>query len=73
MTNSADPDQLASEEPTDLDLHCLQRQVISSTRVNIKIIALAISLDKAPFSTKKVYTFLFLCQNIVWKPLNCLD
>ena len=24
MTNSADPDQLASSEPTDLDLHCLQ-------------------------------------------------
>ena len=33
MTNSADPDQLA----TDLDLHCLQRQGISGfsrTRVN---------------------------------------
>ena len=29
MTNSADPDQLASEKPTDLDLHCLQRQGIS--------------------------------------------
>ena len=28
MTNSAEPDQLASE-PTDLDLHCLQRQGIS--------------------------------------------
>ena len=30
MTNSADPDQLASsEKPTDLDPHCLQRQGIS--------------------------------------------
>ena len=32
MTNSADPDQLASEEtkkPTDLDLHCLLRQGMS--------------------------------------------
>ena len=34
MANSADPDQLASEEanfqkPTDLDLHCLQRHGIS--------------------------------------------
>ena len=36
MANSADPDQLASSEaswllqkPTDLDLHCLQRQGIS--------------------------------------------
>ena len=31
MTNSVDPDQLASEDfkkPTDLDLHCLQRQDI---------------------------------------------
>ena len=36
MTNSADPDQLAS--PTDLDLHCLQRHGIygfSRTRVNV--------------------------------------
>ena len=35
MANSADPDQLASEEakllknPTDLDLHCLLRQGMS--------------------------------------------
>ena len=35
MTNSADPDQLASEiswllkKPTDLDLHCLLRQGMS--------------------------------------------
>ena len=35
MANRADPDQLASEiswllkKPTDLDLHCLQRQDIS--------------------------------------------
>ena len=42
MANSADPDQLASEEqkkPTDLDLHCLQRQDISRfsrTRVNFE-------------------------------------
>ena len=39
MTNSADPDQLASlKKPTDLDLHCLQRQGISGfsmTRVKV--------------------------------------
>ena len=29
MANSADPDQLASVKPTDLDLHCLLRQCIS--------------------------------------------
>ena len=41
MINSVDPDQLASSEakkkPTDLDLHCLQRQGIfefSRTRVD---------------------------------------
>ena len=35
MTNSADPNQLAS--PTDLDLHCLQRQGISGfSRTRVK-------------------------------------
>ena len=41
MANSADPDQLASlQKPTDLDLHCLQRQGISGigrTRVKTHI------------------------------------
>ena len=39
MANSADPDQLASQKPTDLDLHCLQGQGISGfsrTRDKIK-------------------------------------
>ena len=38
MENSVDPDQLASWKPTDLDLHCLQRQCISGfsrTSVNV--------------------------------------
>ena len=37
MTNSADPDLLASQKPNDLDLHCLQRRGLSGfsrTRVN---------------------------------------
>ena len=37
MANSADQNQLASSEATDLDLHCLQKQDISGfrrTRVN---------------------------------------
>ena len=29
MANSADPDQLPSKKPTDLDLHYLQMQAIS--------------------------------------------
>ena len=44
MANSADPDQIASsgmkfQKPTDLDLHCLQKQDISRfsrTRVNCR-------------------------------------
>ena len=39
MTNSAYPEQLASSEvkPTDLDLHCLQRQGISGfSRIRVK-------------------------------------
>ena len=63
MAHSADPDQLASsganlKKPTDLDLHCLQRQGISGfsrTRVNI-------ALDKELFSTQ----LLFLHKNICW-------
>ena len=44
MANSADPDQLASKKPTDLDLHCLQRQGIygfSRTRVKIQSLFLS--------------------------------
>ena len=38
MTNSADPDQSASKKPTDLDLHCLQKQGISMfSRIRVKI------------------------------------
>ena len=38
MTNSADPDQLTSSEPNDLDLHCLQKQGVSGiSRTRIKI------------------------------------
>ena len=37
MTSSAEPDQLASSEPIDLDLHCLQRQGISElSRIRFK-------------------------------------
>ena len=37
MANSADPDQLASKKPTDLDIHCLQGQDISRfSRTRVK-------------------------------------
>ena len=32
MTNSADPDQLALQKPTDLDLHSLQRQDVQQDK-----------------------------------------
>ena len=39
MVDSADPDQLASEEATDLDLHCLQRQGPSEfSRTSVKLL-----------------------------------
>ena len=46
MANSADPDQLASEEANDLDQHFLQRQSISgfSRTIKNKIIFPKISL-----------------------------
>ena len=47
MTNSADPDQ----KPTDLDLHCLQRQGFSRTRVNKK---------------KSLYTHTHIIQNSLY-------
>ena len=38
MANNADPDQLASSEAIDLDLHCLQRQGISGiSRTRAKV------------------------------------
>ena len=37
MANSVHPDQLASKKPTDLDLHCLQRQGIAGfSRARVK-------------------------------------
>ena len=37
VENSVDPDQLASEKPADLDLHCLQRKGISGVSM-LKVI-----------------------------------
>ena len=67
MTNSADPDQLAYSEPTDLDLHCLLRHAMScSAREGIrKNIYLGWSFpDKAPDKRgiRKLF-FLFLHEN----------
>ena len=40
MSNSAGPDQMASSDPTDLDLHCLQRQGISRlSRTRVKMLS----------------------------------
>ena len=45
MTNSAGPNQLASEEPTDLKLHCLQRYGITCfSRTRIKTETLCVLL-----------------------------
>ena len=44
LANNVDPDQLASEEPTDLDLHCLQRQDIWFSRTRVELHLLFIGL-----------------------------
>ena len=57
MANSIDPDQLALK-PTDLDLHCLQRQGISRfsrTRVKISVALQASKLVTCHCSNKTRY------------------
>ena len=43
MANSADPDQWASSEATDLDLHCLLRQGMSCSAREELILKIAIT------------------------------
>ena len=46
MVNSADPDQLASLKPTDLDLHFLQMQGISRfSRIRVKYFPQEIEIE----------------------------
>ena len=72
MTNSADPDQLASfqiswllKKPTDLDLHCFQRQGMScSAREGLinftyKLLLIDSCLKKTKKTQKKT-------TNVVW-------
>ena len=48
MTNSADPDQLASSEAKYLDLHCLQRQGISGfSRIRVNSTLYSKSFDRS--------------------------
>ena len=60
MANSAEPDQLASSEPTDLDLHCLQRQGIYSS-AGQGLIFTALCANSA--DDKLVVFFLFSPEN----------
>ena len=52
MANSADPDQLASKKPTDLDLHCLKRKDISGFGRTRVYTVMHISTTKIIFSSK---------------------
>ena len=54
MTNSADPDQ---QKPTDLDLHCLQRQGISAfsrIRVDCEHVVVVTGVSLAVWSSHKI-------------------
>ena len=71
MANSADPDQLASsswllKKPTDLDLHCLQRQGISGiNRTRVKIVNVFYHPVKAQNLNFSVYIYILYYQFII--------
>ena len=59
MTNSADPDQ----KPTDLDLHCLQRQGISGvSRTRVKV-PIRTAVDNI---LKYIFLYLSFKENKAW-------
>ena len=54
MTNSADPAQLPSSEPTDLDLHCLLRRgVLCSAREGLIVLSAPQNLELIKKKKKK--------------------
>ena len=60
MTNSADPDQLASEA-TDLDLHCLLRQGMTcSARKRLKV-SLSSNVHTIPELTYHTFAVCIFC------------
>ena len=59
MTNSANPDQLASKKSTDLDLHCLQRQGTSGfSRTRVK------TTFEFHFETYRVAVYVINCSSL---------
>ena len=69
MTNSADSDQLASQKPNDLDLHCLLRQAChvqqeKGWNKNMSYLILCITF----FQPKSIdfFFFLFLSENLCY-------
>ena len=79
--NSADTDQLASSEVTDLDLHCLQRQGVSRfsrTRVKIKFYCrewykFLVFLHQINFSSFFLEDFFYICFSVgVCHQISCL-
>ena len=67
MANSADPDQLASQKPTDLDLHCLQRQDISGfSRTRVKA-----PITNAVDDSFIFFFFLFFSEKNINLDISC--
>ena len=62
MANSADPDQLV-QKPTDLDIHCLDRQDISgSSRTRVKdVMKLHRNCYGGVFGDKSRIFFFYFC------------
>ena len=70
MANSADPDQ----KPTDLDLHCLQRQDISGfSRTRVKKLDQQMTYLMA-FMRCFFFLLIFLMKtHVMGSDLNCID
>ena len=66
MANSADPDQLASEKPTDLDLYCLQKQDISGfSRTGVDLSRIKMSIFE------EFGAFKHILLKVCWEPPPC--
>ena len=73
MTNIADPDQLASEGPTDLDLHCLLKHSMSCfTREGLSAMQIVADNIRGMYIYSVVFAFPLRDSNSVRIACACL-
>ena len=72
MTNSADPDQLLLQKPTDLDLHCLLRQGMScSAREGLNTSLANSSVARLMLGRFGVYLFVYAKPHFTCSVYTC--